>query len=67
VYREFAVKPRGAPLAVPAHAIFLEMWAESRRVAFNLLNFNCETSGNIKYVATSRKVAGSRPDEVDFF
>lgn len=50
VYWEFAVKPRGAPLAGLAHATFLEMWAESRHIVFNLLTFNYETNDNIKYV-----------------
>jgi hypothetical protein len=44
------VKPRGAPLAGLAHATFLEMWAESRHIVFNLLTFNYETNDNIKYV-----------------
>jgi hypothetical protein len=55
MYWEFVVKPRGAPLVRPAHAIFLEMWAESHRIAFNLIKFNYETNCNIKYVTTENE------------
>jgi hypothetical protein len=41
MYWEFAVKPRAAPLAGPIRATSLEMWAVSRHIALNLLQFNC--------------------------